>query len=126
MMNAIIAQTWLPPFPNNGWPVHRTAEDGWSFFSPGDRGMYVIYSGEIHEGRRWLHVSMSRRSRLPSYEDVQRIRMAFIGDHVQTIMVWPSKDSGRYINIHPYCLHLYSCMDGEDGLPDFTQGTGQI
>jgi hypothetical protein len=124
-MNAMVEQTWCPPFPDNGWPVHRRGEDGWSFFSPGDKGLYVIYSGEIHDGKKWLHVSMSRRSRMPSYDDVQRVRKAFIGIAAQTIMVWPP-DGEKYINFHPYCLHLYSCVEGGDGLPDFSQGTGHI
>ena len=79
-------------------------------------GLLVVVSGEKHGGKRWLHVSFSRKNRIPEYKDLQRVKRDFIGD-MQSIMVFPKEDN---------YLHLYACLDGDDGLPDFTAGTGNI
>ena len=86
-------------------------------------GLLVVVSGEKHEGKRWLHVSFSRKNRIPEYKDLQRVKRDFIGD-MQSIMVFPKEDN--YVNKMKTCLHLYACLDGGDGLPDFTAGTGNI
>lgn len=118
---------YCPPFPNNGWLMAEERLDGWAFHQPAGGGIRVIFSGEVHRGQRWIHCSLSRASRLPTYQDVQLVRLAFMTPHRQSIMVWPSVQSRRYVNLHPYCLHLYACEeDCGDGLPDFTGGTGMI
>ena len=87
-------------------------------------GMTIIRSiaREI-DGKLWIHVSLSRRSRIPDYNDITKIKRDFIGENKKAIMIFPKKT--EHVNIHPYCLHLWSCID-EDPLPDFTQGTGSI
>lgn len=75
------------------------------------------------DGKLWIHVSFSRRSRIPDYDDITRVKRDFIGDDKKAVMVFPALS--EHVNIHPYCLHLWNCVD-EDPLPDFTQGTGSI
>lgn len=88
-------------------------------------GLRVISSvarDPAQDNRRWLHVSMSRRDRLPSYEDMRRVKDLFIGPERKAIQIFPKES--EYCNRHAYCLHLWSCLDG-DTLPDFRAG-GEI
>lgn len=89
-----------------------------------NNGLFVIVGGEKHGGKKWLHVSFSRKSRIPSYDDLLRVKKDFIGEDRKAVMVFPDKD--HYVNLHPYCLHLYSCIDGDDGLPEFSEAFGTI
>jgi hypothetical protein len=70
------------------------------------------------DGKRWLHVSLARRDRMPSYEELAEVKEAFVGPRRQAVMVMPRRE--RHVNLHPYCLHLWCCLDTKgDGLPDF-------
>lgn len=87
-------------------------------------GLAVIVSQAVEQdGKRWLHVSCSRRDRLPSWEDLGDVKAAFLGDEVLAIQVLPKKS--QYVNLHPFVLHLWRCLDS-DPCPDFTRGSGQI
>lgn len=81
-------------------------------------GLFVISSEEIHDGQTWQHVSMSRQSRMPNYDDLTKVKRLFIGDDRKAIMVFPEAD--KHVNIHPFCLHLYSCLTA-DPLPEFSR-----
>lgn len=79
--------------------------------------LLVIASGATEaDGKRWIHVSLSRPSRLPSWEDVREVKDTFIGPDRKAIQVLPPK--AEYVNVHRYTLHLFCCLDG-DPLPDF-------
>ncbi|HET9748349.1 MAG TPA: hypothetical protein VFS06_03510 [Casimicrobiaceae bacterium] len=59
----------------------------------------------------WLHVSLSRAGKLPSWEDVREVKDIFIGrDRCAIHMVPPEK---FYVNLHPYTLHLFSRLDAD-------------
>jgi hypothetical protein len=90
-------------------------EDGCMFIS--NNKLCVIISGEEHNGKKWIHLSLSRNSRVPDYKDITRIKKHFIGDHNKAVMVFP--EDKYHVNMHPYCLHLYHCVGNEDGLPEF-------
>lgn len=82
--------------------------------------MMVIVTGNTErDGKRWVHVSMSRPSRMPSYADMCRVKHDFIGNGRQAIQLFVPSD--QHYNYHSYCLHLWHCIDG-DGLPDFRHG----
>lgn len=70
------------------------------------------------DGRNWLHVSVGApKNRLPSYEELQAVRKAFIGEHRESYMVFPTRD--RYVNIGNV-LHLWCCLDAPESiLPRF-------
>ena len=79
--------------------------------------LLVIWSGRKEaDGRRWVHVSMSRPSRLPSWGDVREVKDAFIGRERRALQILPPQS--QYVNLHKYVLHLWHCVD-DDGLPDF-------
>ena len=79
-------------------------------------------AGEYDDGKEWLHVSVSRKSKLPTYEELTRIKRDFIGDDKKAVFVLPEKE--KHINLHNYCLHLF--YSAENPLPDFTAGIGSI
>ncbi len=68
------------------------------------------------DGKRWMHVSCSRPSRLPSWDDLRLVKDTFIGRERKALQVLPPQS--EYVNCHPYVLHLWACLDG-DPLPDF-------
>lgn len=84
-------------------------------------GLLVIQSWEMHENRVWIHTSFSRRTRMPSYDDMAYVKSIFIGDDARAIMILPEKE--KHVNIHPFCLHFFT---GDDRLPDFTKGTRSL
>jgi hypothetical protein len=101
----------------------RTPETGlgpWVYRSIAPRrmlSMFVICTGRVEaDGRRWLHVSFSRRDRLPDWPDLRLVKHTFIGDERIALQVLPRQ--AEYVNVHPNVLHLWSCLDG-DPVPDF-------
>ena len=81
-------------------------------------GLAVLFSADpfLEPGKTWLHASASCRKRVPTYDELKRVKEVFIGPNLQAIQVFPVES--KHINIHPYCLHLWACVEG-DGLPDF-------
>jgi len=98
-----------------GWRMHDDRRVG-LWFSSGD-GLRVIFSAS-HEadGKRWIHVSFSRPTRLPSWDDLRKVKDIFIGTDRLAVQVLPRKRD--YVNHHEFTLHLWSCIDG-DPVPDF-------
>lgn len=90
---------------------------------PRHRLMVIVSGNTEADGKRWIHVSYSRPSRIPSYEDLCLVKDRFIGADRQAISVHPP--ASQHVNLHATCLHLFHCLDG-DGLPDFRGGTNQI
>lgn len=81
-------------------------------------GRRVIVSVGNHDARWWLHVSVSRAKYIPSYEDLADVKTVFVGDALQAVQIFPRRE--RHVNIHPFCLHVWACLDPHgDGLPDF-------
>jgi hypothetical protein len=102
-----------------GWRVVQTSVDG-AMYRRHD-GLKVIYSTAIEaDNRIWLHVSLSRRGRLPTYADMTAVKHLFVGDELTAYQVFPAKC--EHVNYHPYCLHMFALVNGERGLPDFTRG----
>jgi hypothetical protein len=80
-------------------------------------GLTIIISGEIHESKKWIHVSFSRKNRMPEYRDMERIKKHFIGEHERAVMIFPEKEN--HVNIMNYALHLYCCCD-DSPIPEFS------
>lgn len=117
-LNAAI-RSILPP----GWECTQEGVDG-AMYDSKSSGLRVISSVALEsDGYFWLHVSVSRRSRLPTWEDLRFVKDIFIGPGAKAIQVLPSEN--EYVNINPFVLHLWACLDG-DPLPDFTRGTRSI
>ena len=79
------------------------------------KGLMVMASAAKYDGQEWLHISFSRRNRIPDYDDIQLVKNNFIGEDRKAIMVWPEKS--HYVNQHKYCLHLW--QSEVNPLPEF-------
>jgi hypothetical protein len=101
-----------------GWfkEAVRATLPGWWWLH--ETGLKVCCGAVLRDEKRWLHVSMSRRDRMPSYDEMCEVKRLFIGEDTQAIQLFPRKS--EHVNLHPNCLHLWACLDG-DGLPDFRQ-----
>lgn len=81
-------------------------------------GLKVLFSAGLHEGRWWAHVSVSMPNRLPTWDEFRTVKLLFLGPNRKAIQVRPK--ARDYVNIHPYVLHLWSCLEPDGGgLPDF-------
>lgn len=106
--------------------VHPKLKNVMSFGPTGYAGQYrnlrFIVTTVDHEGKEWLHASVSRSDkRLPTYEDLKTLKELCIGDHRTALQIFPPKD--KHIDIAsknggPEVLHLWCCLDG-DVTPDF-------
>jgi len=74
--------------------------------------LFVIAS----DGRGWDHVSVSRRDRCPTWEEMEEVRGHFFLDAECAVQFSPPRDSER-VNQHPYCLHLWRDQTNEVALP---------
>lgn len=107
---------------NPNWRLVERTEDG-DMWMIGD--LKVIWSiAKEEDGRRWIHVSASRPTRLPSYNDMKRVKSLFIGDSRPAYSVYAPH--AEHVNIHSNCLHLWAPFNGIAALPDFSRGTGSI
>lgn len=102
--------TWERCLPNVGGYVYLRRDN-----------MKLIFRVEQQSDGDWIHVSFSRRERIPSWQDVRHVKDHFIGRSRKAVIVLPPED--EYVNDHPYCLHLWSRVDG-DPLPDFRKRGG--
>lgn len=106
--------------PDN-WMMINGAADGASFAMLNSRGapvLTVIASQKLESDYKyWIHISVARDDRLPSWDDVKMVKEIFIGKHKKAIQILPEED--KYVNINPNCLHLFHCLD-DDGLPEFS------
>jgi hypothetical protein len=86
-------------------------------------GLGVIISGRTEgDGRRWVHVSASHVNRTPTWEKMCEVKRLFLGPDRRAIQVHPPDT--EWVSLHPYCLHLWCCID-DDGLPDFRLDEGR-
>ena len=76
-----------------------------------DGAVSVIATREPHEGTTWLHISLARRDRYPTWEEIRFIKDLFVGRDKDAVMILPHEVD--YINIHKNCFHLYHRLDGD-------------
>lgn len=87
-------------------------------------GLKVIITVEWQDSdteTKWLHVSMSFKSKLPSYSDMKIVKNVFIGEDRTAFQIFPSND--QHVNLHENTLHLFSCLT-KDIFPDFRREGG--
>lgn len=134
--DAIPVCTWmaayLPRVLPYGWKLVELCEDGAKYLKFSTHGkhkkqtrlMAAIISGNVElDDKRWIHMSVSTLTRVPTWHELVEVKEWMLGPEAKAIQVIPPRS--EYINIHPYTLHLFSCLDGEV-FPDFTAGSGSI
>lgn len=75
------------------------------------------------DGRDWYHVSCSYPDRVPSYDDLLRMKRAFLKGRT-ALQIFPPEEqhiSGEKNPLgNPFVLHLWCCVSEDGaGLPDF-------
>lgn len=103
------------------WREIRRTIDGAAYQAAGLRVIASV-AREL-DGRLWLHVSCSRGSRIPDWEDLRLVKDTFVGDRY-AYQVFPTRE--KYVNINPFVLHLWAPLEGAPPLPDFTRGGSTI
>lgn len=109
----------LPP----GWQSEQVGDDGASYRNRRTGQAVIISVSREADGRRWVHVSTSFATRVPTYAELAEVKRLWIGDDRRAMQLFVER--AKHVNLHPHTLHLWHCVDG-DGLPDFTRGTGSV
>ena len=68
------------------------------------------------DGAQWLHVSVSRSDRLPSWIEISKVKDEFIGPDMPAYHCIPRKED--YVNLHRFCMHLWAPISGCGSLPN--------
>lgn len=108
--------------------IRRVYPEGWRIVQPwGDgygleerSGLRVLVSTAPYEDREWMHVSLSRKDRLPSYADLQYVKEVVIGNDRWAAQLFPPRTD--HVNLHQFCLHLWVPLDGALPWPNFGAG----
>jgi len=69
--------------------------------------LYVIWSiATTNIGSRWHHLQITHNDRIPSYDDLIKVKNEFLGYEIEAYQVLPKKSD--YVNICDKCLHIWS------------------
>lgn len=79
---------------------------------PRSQILFVIAS----DGLGWEHVSVSRRDRCPTWEEMCQIKDIFWDEDDCVVQFHPPRS--EYVNNHPNCLHLWRQAGVEFAMPD--------
>jgi len=67
------------------------------------------------EEKVWLHVSVSKQNREPTWYELAGVKKKFMGNRFAIQFLPPEE---HYINLHQHCLHLWCRVDDEPIVPD--------
>jgi hypothetical protein len=97
-----------------GWTVNGNVFN--TFRNIHDHLSLIVTACREADGHLWVHLSMAGRDRLPTWAELVAARDWIFGPDALAIQVLPPVD--KHVNLHPFCLHLWHCVDGTP-LPDF-------
>ena len=89
--------------------------------SDGGNGIFKVFVGGksfrviASNGGGWEHVSVSRRNRCATWEEMCAIKDMFFDPEEVVVQYHPKKS--EYVNMHPYCLHMWRPTEGEIPTP---------
>ncbi len=123
-MDGFVWDSWRPALrathlPPPMWKKLVEGADGRMWSLP-NRTMTLIESVAIEDdGLVWHHVSIARRDRTPTWEELAAAKDVFMGNDVEAYVVFPV--AAEYVNAIPHCLHVWRCLEARDGkvLPRF-------
>lgn len=64
----------------------------------------------LNDESTWIHLSISRHDRLPSWEEISKVKNEFLGAEIEAYQVLAARQD--HINVHKNCLHLWAPLDG--------------
>ena len=80
-------------------------------------GLLVMMTADVmSDDGRWLHLSASRASHVPTYADLCEVKALFFGPEREALHKFAKRS--EHVNDHPYVIHLWSRLDA-DATPDF-------
>lgn len=65
----------------------------------------------MEDGKNYLHVSTSFPDRIPNWDMLKTVKERFIGQDRDAFIYFPIDK--EYVNVMPYCLHLWSEYEPE-------------
>jgi hypothetical protein len=77
----------------------------------GGQSVFVIASADIG----WEHVSVSRRDRCPTWDEMCQVKSMFWSDDDCVMQLHPAKSD--WVNNHSFCLHLWRPVEKAIPLP---------
>lgn len=86
----------------------------WGAFQIGPLCIVSSGSGDP-EGENWEHVSVSCANRCPTWEEMSSVKNLFWREDETVVQFHPRRD--QYVNLHPFCLHLWKRVGSEYELP---------
>ena len=108
----------LPPVPSH-WrkfssPVTAGMASSWRHALT---EMTVLRSlSKMENGEQWIHVSVALPKRLPSWDELSKIKNEFLGRGASAIQVLASDDT--HVNIHYFCLHCWLPLQEKSSIPN--------
>ena len=86
-------------------PMRTSAADG----NNGAFDLRLRHRQRLHalasDGAEWEHVSVSRKDRAPTWDEMCQVKAMFWGEEDVVVQFHPAK--ADYVNMHPFCLHLW-------------------
>lgn len=109
---------WTIPLPPPGWTLVDVRGGVLARFIRSDRRMSLLASAGEHHGTAYIHASVARAKKLPTYGDLCFAKEWIFGPHRYAAQVFPAER--EHVNIHEFCLHLWGTLDeSEWPLPRF-------
>lgn len=117
MTREIPLSQFIPRVVPAGWEVIQAFGDGLAYRHR--TGLRVIVStAEFEDERTWMHISVSRKDRIPSWDDMKFVKNTFAETCFGYQVFAPPS---AHVNIHDFCLHIWVPLSGSP-LPDFGAG----
>lgn len=109
---------WQPPFEfgPDGWSVDENPAPDYGRRIIVTLGPLPLADDLDDESQWWLHASISRRDRIPSYDDLVALHKSIWPDGWSYQVFAPPR---AHVNIHAHALHLWGRLDGRAELPNF-------
>lgn len=105
------------PIPGGHWRLEQGV-DGFCLVNRLLRQSVIGSACVEADGKRWVHLSIANVERMPAYADLCWLKRTFLGEEAKAVMVFPPKS--LHVNLHERCLHLFSCLDAPDPIPEFS------
>lgn len=75
-----------------------------------NRKLTVIASMDTdNKGIKWEHVSVSCKTRLPTWDELKFVKMLFWDAEDEVLQFFPPQS--EYVNVHHNCLHLWRAVN---------------
>lgn len=103
-----------------GWHFEDDCASGQGSSYRHTDGRVLLVSVRVEmDDRAWLHASVSLHNRLPTWRELREVKDWIVGPKRPAYQIFPRAED--YVNIHPYVLHLWAPLEGDDPIPRFNR-----